>query len=254
MLLRCNSDPQAPQVGIETDTFRKILKACLVTGFGSFDGLPWELKYDSATTSVFKSSADVLLVVDEDETTINLSGCCSTYMVSNYQFPNKHQYRFFPTIYQNPNGLEISKNSLIADWLFLGSKDYFYFFAGDLFIFFGKWDEIFTNDCYALILSDTFGLFSDTTIDHVLSKKNNNLFSPQYVGKKELFVDDSAYAFSSVNLYQELGKGAIVGALPNIFVPKLEISFADGFLNSSMGKHLLVHNFNGRSFLFDTNG
>lgn len=50
-----STDDQAPQLAATPGSLKTILEACLVTGYGSKQGLGWEMPFSSATAAAFKS-------------------------------------------------------------------------------------------------------------------------------------------------------------------------------------------------------
>jgi hypothetical protein len=254
MKLRLSSDPQAKQITADVDSIRKILKSCLVDGYGSFEGLGWTQVFVSNTAAVFKSKNDVVLIVEETLDTVSFRGCSNASTISDYTFSEKHLYKFFPTVYQRENGLTLNKSSLITNWTLLGTDSYFYFFSGNFLLFFGSFMETRTNESEMLICSSSFGTFTNTTDDHIVTKKSNNLFSPEFVGKITIFDKyRQGETFSYVNIYEDLFF-ALLGILPEVFVVDIQSPFNDGSFSTTFGKNILVKNFNGRPFFFQTDG
>ena len=247
MDLRTNLDFQAPQISVNSDMFRNLLKKCLTTGGGA----QWVLEYESSTTSVFRtmSTAQILrLVVEETLDKIYLKGWLSDEEYPDFTFAHKYLEKLFPTYYQEQRGFVISKTNLSIDWAFLKGADYFYFYSGQFVIFFGKLES--KDNSYSLVASNTFGSTTVNTGDHYYCKKGNT-FTCRLVGKIASYSYECGENFSFVYVYDSLAN-KIVGSFPNLYVSNL--GFDNALSDTTLGKKLLIKNLNNKTMMFDLNG
>lgn len=254
MTLYTSADFQAPAISPLDDSILNLFKQCLVTGFGSFGGLGWFLVFENSERLVFKSMNDSYLILTATVDGYQLIGAFGLEGVVDFSFPNKHSYKFFPTVYQNENGFEFSKSLINSNaWYFVGNSKYFYFIHNDLVVFFGSHSKAQSSSS-ALIVSTEFGLFQNPTTDHVLSNIWSGLMSPSMIGKEEHYLTDSGYQFSNLYLVSSVYNKTL-GILPDCFVAKSGNNFEEGLtVFTSLGKSMLVKRLNSRYLLFDHNG
>ena len=245
------SDTSAPILTMDDTSFRNILTKVLVDGYGSKNGAGWQIKHQYDRQTIYEMPDNTWIHVYESNTEICVRGCTDS-LITDYDFPDRHTYHFFPSIYQNDNGFIIDKNDISGRWEMFTSHDFFYLISGKVVLFFGKWNDYDRFKNQAIICSTSFGLMLDETEDHSIAFNLHGMFYPTMVGKKLFFLDSKGPQFSSVHLYHHLSQ-CTLGTMPGLYAGLPEYPFNPGYMVSSMGKKLFCSVINGNYLFFDVN-
>jgi len=253
MTLYTSTLSQAPVLSPLDDSLLDVFKKCLVTGFGSFSGLGWFILYEAPEKIVFKNSSGDFLVLDALATEYTLVGAFEIDDVLDFSFPNKHTYKFFPSIYTHENGLHLDKSLIDSStWSFIGNQNYFYFIHKDLVVFFGRHSGA-PSAGTCLVVTTEFGLFQSDSTDHILSNVWDGFHSPVTLGKEEHYLTDTGYQFSNLYLINSVYNKTL-GVLPDCFVLVNGFDFEESEIRTSLGKALVIRKLNSRYLFFNHNG
>lgn len=247
-----NFDSGAPILTQDPSSFRNLLKRILVDGYGSGSPIGWDLHSDSDYITIFKMKDKTLFIVNENANYIFIRGCIDLDPL-NPSSNNDPSSRMFPTIFQQDFGMKISKEDLLGSWTAFGGDLYLYFLIGNLFIFFGQWEDFDRSRNQAIICSKSFGNIIESTLDHYTAFNPHGMFYPTLIGKKTFFLNTAGVDFSKIYLYDSL-RGCTIGTLPNLYVSQEGFTFNEEQYLTTMGKNLLCKIFNGSHFFFDLNG
>ena len=169
-------DASAPQLTIAAGTLKTILKACLVTGYGSKPAAGWEIAWadDVANKIAIRSknptsTKSVLLVKDDaaaSATVTAYTGWDSTENTGNGQFATGYFVKQWDTEF-TPN------------WVVIATDKFFYLFVQ-------------TESTYQTMramsgFGDAISLRNDKFFSVCLCHRANNMYSVGYVGYTEVF-------------------------------------------------------------------
>jgi hypothetical protein len=201
-----STDPDAPVLNGNNGSFKNVLDACLVTGYGSKPGAGWTKHFDATNVAAYRQDTfghpGFYLRVDDNFATQNEA------LIRGYETMTDFNTGsfLFPTVTQSANGIFVRKRSVAgvtaSSWRMFADAGRFYFLcesngstsAIEMY-YFGTFDSFIPGDSTNVIIggkptTGASNLYTSTT-----TSTNNTLSSGIYVAQRHDFFESSPACF-----------------------------------------------------------